>query len=104
MRVMLNKAVKAAASHVLVIEDQSRAAAALRESLTNAGYEVVVASTGEQGLSQLDCGHFDLCILDLRLPGIGGLEVLRTLRQQSLVMKVIVLSALDSAEDRLLGL
>lgn len=91
-------------NRVLVVEDQSRVAGALRESLANAGYEVALASTGEQGLSELDRGHFDLCVLDLRLPGISGLEVLRAMRQQSLVMKVIVLSALDSPEERLLGL
>lgn len=101
---MSNMAVNGAASRVLVVEDQPRVAAALKQSLVNTGYEVALAFTGEQGLSELNRGHFDLCVLDLRLPGISGLEVLRALRRQSLVMKVIVLSALDSAEDRLLGL
>jgi two-component system, OmpR family, copper resistance phosphate regulon response regulator CusR len=89
---------------VLVIEDELRVAAVLRQSLADAGYEVSMASTGEQGLAELEQGHFDLCVMDLMLPGIGGLEILAALRQTSLTTKVIVLSARDSAEDRLLGL
>ena len=89
---------------VLVIEDESRIAAALAQSLVEAGYQAEVASTGEQALSELDRGSYDLCVLDLGLPGVGGLEVLHALRQQSVDIKVIVLSARDSAEDRLLGL
>jgi DNA-binding response OmpR family regulator len=92
------------AGRVLVIEDASQVAAALKQSLMHAGYAVAVASTGEQGLSELDRGHFDLCVLDLSLPRIDGLEVLSVLRRKSLTMKVIILSARDGAEDRLLGL
>jgi two-component system copper resistance phosphate regulon response regulator CusR len=89
---------------ILVIEDEFRVAAVLRQSLTDAGYEASIASTGEQGLVELKRRHFDLCMLDLVLPGVGGLEVLGALRHTSSTTKVIVLSARDSAEDRLLGL
>jgi two-component system, OmpR family, copper resistance phosphate regulon response regulator CusR len=89
---------------VLVIEDESRVAALLRQSLLDAGYRADIASTGEQGLSELDRGQYDLCILDLMLPGVGGFEVLEVLRRKSLTTKVIVLSARDSVEDRVRGL
>lgn len=89
---------------VLVIEDEPRVAAVIRQSLLDAGYQTAIASTGEQGLSELDRGQFDLCVLDLMLPGLGGFELLKALRRKSLTTKVIVLSARDSAEDRVRGL
>src|SRR3954470_2585804 len=89
---------------VLVIEDASQVAVAIKQSLVHAGYDVSVASTGEKGLSELDRRHYDLCVLDLSLPRIDGIQVLSVLRQKSLQMKVIIVSALDSAKDRVLGL
>lgn len=92
------------ANRILVVEDESRISATVAQSLREAGYEPVVAPTGEQALVEMDRGCFDLCVLDLRLPGINGLEVLRRLRERTLIPKVIVLSACDSPDDRLLGL
>ncbi len=89
---------------VLIIEDETRVAAVLCQCLVDAGYLVTVASTGEQGLIELDHQQFDLCVLDMMLPGVGGLAVLNILRQNTATTKVIVLSARDSAEDRVLGL
>lgn len=91
-------------ARILVVEDEPKIAEILLRSLADAGYHCVFARTGEQALLELDRGCFDLCVLDLMLPGVNGLEVLRSVRQRSLIPSVIVLSACDSPEDRLLGL
>ena len=65
---------------ILVIEDEPKVAAALREGLASEHYDVAVAATGEDGFFQLQSETFDLVLLDLMLPGRDGLEILRTLR------------------------
>ena len=77
---------------VLVIDDEVRFARALAISLRARGYDVDTATTGEQGLEQAAQGHPDVVVLDLGLPGIDGLDVLRGIRGWSSV-PVIVLSA-----------
>jgi two-component system, OmpR family, KDP operon response regulator KdpE len=77
---------------VLVVDDEVRFARALAISLRARGYEVDTATTGEEGLQQSAHGHPDVVVLDLGLPGIDGLDVLRGLRGWSTV-PVIVLSA-----------
>jgi DNA-binding response OmpR family regulator len=94
----------ASEGRILVIEDEYQVAAAIQRSLVNSGYQAVVAPTGEQGLVEFACGTFDLCVLDLALPGADGLKMLAAIRRSSTPVKVIILSAHDSAEDRILGL
>ncbi len=77
---------------VLVVDDERPFVRALTISLRARGYEVDTASTGEQGLAAAAAGHPDVVVLDLGLPGIDGLDVLRALRGWSKV-PVIVLSA-----------
>jgi len=77
---------------VLLIDDEVRFARALAISLRARGYDVDTATTGEQGLEQAAHGHPDVVVLDLGLPGIDGLDVLRGLRGWTTV-PVIVLSA-----------
>ena len=77
---------------VLVIDDEVRFARALAISLRARGYEVDTATTGEEGLEHVASGHPDVVVLDLGLPGIDGLDVLRGLRGWTRV-PVIVLSA-----------
>jgi DNA-binding response OmpR family regulator len=89
---------------ILVIEDEYRVAASIQQSLINSGYQAVVAPTGEQGLVEFACGQFDLCVLDLVLPSADGLQMLAAIRRSTSPVKVIILSARDSAEDRILGL
>ena len=79
---------------ILVIDDESRFARALSISLRARGYEVVVATTGEDGLIEAARAHPDVVVLDLGLPDIDGLDVLRALRAWTAV-PVIVLSARD---------
>lgn len=89
---------------ILVIEDEQKVARALREGLEAEGYEVATAATGEEGFFLVNTETFDLVILDLMLPGRDGLEVLSTLRRRGLQTPVLILTARDAIEDRVLGL
>ena len=89
---------------ILIIEDECKLAASLAEGLQQNGYAVVVAHTGEAGLKMLYEGDTDLLILDLMLPKMNGLSVLRELRRGGHLIPVMILTARDSVEDRVLGL
>ena len=89
---------------ILVVEDETKVAHALREGLEREKYEVVVAPTGEEGFFLVNAQEFDLVILDLMLPGRDGLEVLSTLRKRGLDTPVLILTARDAIEDRVQGL
>ncbi|TGU74468.1 response regulator transcription factor [Geomonas terrae] len=90
--------------HVLVIEDEKKVADALKVGLEAEQYQVSVAYSGEDGFYQLSAGTFDLVLLDLMLPGRDGLEILTTMRKRGFEMPVLILTARDSIEDRVLGL
>ncbi len=81
-----------AGARVLVCDDDASLVRALDLSLTARGYEVVVANGGEEGLEQAGRHHPDVVLLDLGLPGIDGVEVIRGIREWSTV-PIIVLSA-----------
>ena len=89
---------------ILVIEDEKKLAAAIRDSLVAEHYDVMLAYSGEDGFFRLNAQLFDLVILDLMLPGCSGLEVLTTLRRRGLQIPVLILTARDAVEDRVLGL
>lgn len=90
--------------HILVVEDEPKVGDALREGLEGDGYEVALARTGEEGFFQASAQSFDLIILDVMLPGTDGIEVLKTLRKQGGNTPVLLLTAKDAIEDRVLGL
>jgi DNA-binding response OmpR family regulator len=90
--------------HILVVEDEAKVARALSEGLGREGYEVTVARTGEEGYYLLDARSFDLVVLDLMLPGRDGLEILATLRSRDRGIPVLILTARDAVEDRVVGL
>ena len=90
-------------TRVLVVEDEESFSDALSYMLRREGFEVAVAVTGPDALSQFDRAGADLVLLDLMLPGLSGTEVCRTLRQRSSV-PVIMLTARDSEIDKVVGL
>ena len=90
--------------HVLVVEDEQKVADALREGLVSEGYEVVVERTGEGAFFRISTETFDVILLDLMLPGRDGLQVLATMREHGIETPVLVLTARDSLEDRVIGL
>jgi two-component system copper resistance phosphate regulon response regulator CusR len=89
---------------VLVVEDERKLAQVLASALESEHYSVVVAQTGEDGFFRANAEVFDLVVLDLMLPGRGGLEILQTLRKRHIQTPVLILTARDRVEDRVLGL
>jgi two-component system copper resistance phosphate regulon response regulator CusR len=89
---------------VLVVEDERKLAQILTSALQGEHYDVVVAPTGEDGFFRANAEAFDLVVLDVMLPGRNGLEILRTLRHRRIQTPVLILTARDGVEDRVLGL
>ena len=89
---------------ILIIEDDPTLADGLTKSLGQSGYAVDCAQNGELANSMLKDTEYDLAILDLGLPKIDGLEVLRRLRQRGGKTPVLILTARDAIESRVQGL
>lgn len=89
---------------ILLIEDEHKLAAAIREGLNADGYSVRVAHSGEEGFYQVHAEPFDVIILDVMLPGRSGLEILKTMRDSGIRTPVLMLTARDTTEDRVRGL
>lgn len=89
---------------VLVVEDEQKVAAALREGLEGEHFDAVVAQTGEDAFYRITTETFDVILLDLMLPGRDGLEILRTIRSQGIRTPVLLLTARHTLEDRIVGL
>lgn len=89
---------------LLVIEDSRRLRQSLEEGLRRSGYAVDTAADGQQGYELARAGSYDVVVLDLMLPGMAGLEILRKLRQQRNGVHVLILTARDAIENRVEGL
>jgi two-component system KDP operon response regulator KdpE len=88
---------------VLVVDDEARYTRVLKATLEGASYRVLTVSSGEEALTVAGQSVFDLILLDVRMPGLDGLETCRRLRQFSLA-PVIMLTALAEEDDRIRGL
>ncbi len=89
---------------ILVAEDDANLAEGILRSLRQSGYAVDWVKDGNEAEAALDANPFDLLILDLRLPRKSGLEVLKRLRSGESKLPVLILTALDSVDDRVRGL
>ena len=89
---------------LLIIEDERKTGDYLKQGLSEAGFAVDLAFNGSDGLHLASSEHYDLIILDIMVPGMSGLEVLKSIRGQGLTTQVIFLSARDMVEDRVQGL
>ena len=83
---------------LLVVEDDKTVGQYVKRGLEEQQYIADWVGDGSEGLKLASSGHYDLVILDLRLPGMTGLEVLRTLRDRGLTMPILVLTAQDGVE------
>jgi two-component system response regulator RegX3 len=90
-------------TRVLVVEDEESFSEALSYMLRKEGFEVAVAATGPQALTDFDRAGADIVLLDLMLPGLSGTEVCRSLRQRSSV-PIIMVTARDAEIDKVVGL
>jgi two-component system OmpR family response regulator len=89
---------------LLVVEDDGKIGQYINQGLTEAGFAVDWAKDGEDGLSFLSSYSYDLAIFDIMLPKLDGLSLLERIRKQGLKMPVMILSAKQSVDDRVLGL
>lgn len=90
--------------NLLVVEDDPRVADFLARGLRAEGYLITVARTGPEGLELGRSQPFDLIVLDLMLPGLSGLEVCQELRARQVLTPILMLTALDTTEDKIKGL
>ena len=88
---------------ILLVEDEPNIARFVELELGHEGYEVTKAEDGREGLKLAEEGSYDLMLLDIMLPGLNGLEVLRRLRKSS-QLPVIMLTARDAVMDKVTGL
>jgi DNA-binding response OmpR family regulator len=89
---------------ILIVEDDEKTACALASGLERGGFTTATAPTGEEGFFLLNAEAFDLVVLDWMLPGRSGIEILQTLRSRGNKTPVLLLTARDAVDDRVLGL
>ena len=89
---------------ILLIEDERDIAELIRLHLDDLGFVVTITHDGNTGLRKASMGSWDLIVLDLRLPGIDGLEICRRLRQDSSSVPILMLTSKSSELDRVVGL
>ena len=89
---------------ILIVEDEPKTGAYLRQGLTEAGFVTDLARDGWEGLELAKSGHYDLMILDVMLPGLDGWHVLDGVRRAGIGTPVLFLTARDRVEDRVKGL
>lgn len=90
----------ASPAKVLIVDDEASLRRALRVTLAALGFEVQEASAGEQALALLGAGHYDVVLLDIEMPGIGGIETCKEIKRLSPRPVVLMLTVRDSEEDR----
>lgn len=88
---------------ILIVEDESSLADLVAERLRKEKYEVDVVCDGEEGLYQALMDSYDLVLLDIMLPHVNGIEILKEMKQKEIQSKVIMLTAKSELEDKLLG-
>jgi len=89
---------------ILLIEDSKRLQESIARGLRHSGYAVDISGDGKQGLIYAQTSDYDVVVLDLMLPVIDGLSVLRQLRAKNVSTHILILTAKDTLEDRVRGL
>lgn len=89
---------------ILVVEDEKDLNDILTKRLTKAGYNVDSCYTGREALDYIAVGEYDVILLDVMLPEVSGIEIIRKMRKEKNKTKVLLLTAKDSIEDRVIGL
>lgn len=89
---------------VLIVEDEAGVCEFLQQALEESGYSVVIRSTGPSGLAELLQGTFDVALLDIMLPEIDGLTILKEARAHNVQTPVLLLTARNETRDKVAGL
>ena len=92
------------AIRILLVDDESAIRRALRPPLLELGFQVVEASRGEEALQMLRTVAFDVILLDVNMPGIGGIETLRRMRALAPRMPILMLTVRDAEEEKVVAL
>ena len=88
---------------ILVVEDEKEIAEGLQEVLYRAGYESDAVYDGNSGLDYIRTGIYDLVLLDIMLPGMNGLDVLKTVKGEGIKTPIIILTARSMVDDKIAG-
>lgn len=91
-------------AHILIIEDEPAMQLGLKDNLELEGYKVDVAGDGEEGLTKLRSGIFDLVLLDVMLPKVSGFDVCKSARASGIRTPIVLLTARGEEIDKVLGL
>jgi two-component system OmpR family response regulator len=89
---------------ILVVEDDHATAEQIVESLAANGYEVDLATKGDEGLNRAASGQYAVITIDRMLPGLDGISIIRRLREEGIVTPALIVSALGEIDDRVRGL
>ena len=89
---------------LLIVEDEKELCDTIAKSLYDVGYEVDTSYNGSEALEYVLTEEYDLIVLDLNLPGIDGMDILRELRRENEETKVLILSARSQIADKVEGL
>ncbi len=90
--------------HILLVEDDQPLVRIITKSLSQSGFEVDVATDGEQGLAKAREGGHDVMVLDIQLPKLNGIEVCQALRDERNAVPILMLTARSAVPDRIAGL
>jgi two-component system KDP operon response regulator KdpE len=89
---------------ILVVDDDSSTRRALRTTLTGMGFTIVEAARGEEALSLVRVSWFDAVLLDVDMPGMGGMETCRCIRRAVARLPILMLTVMSSEDDKVLAL
>ena len=89
---------------ILIVEDETRLAGHVAASLEQVGHELCLTNRGDTALRRIQGSYFDLIVLDVRLPGIDGFEVLRQTRKERISSRVLMLTSTGEVQDKVLAL
>jgi len=89
---------------ILVVDYESSVRRVLSVTLSGMGFTVVAASRGEEAVALLQVTRFDAVLLDVDIPGMGGVETCRNIRRSNASLPILMLTAMDSEDDRVVGL
>lgn len=89
---------------ILLIEDEANVVNLLKRGLEEDGYDISVAMDGKSGYEMAGRHNFDVLVIDIMLPGMNGLEICRSLREQNITTPILMLTALGSTENIVTGL
>lgn len=83
---------------ILIVDDEKNIRLTLKKCLEDQQYEISIATNGEEGIDRIQSNHFDLVMLDIKMPGLNGMEVLKEIRDKGIKVNVIMMTAYGSIE------